>query len=214
MSDSTPNPTTTRKDLSAMSTTPAKQYYEEHYNDSYAQRTPAERGLRLVRIEHERCDETEYGQDTYLWIPAEMTDEQLQDAADRASDTYLANEQRWEARPDRPASSWSPDFAAHPDMLVRDVIAAHEAAKEQAAAWRELQDAARRSFAEILQDEIPAACPIDSHRLEPNARVYWGHQHGTTIDYGATDISAMTGPVRTIEEDPPRYTLRRRRASS
>lgn len=140
--------------------------------------------MRLVKIIHNRCDETQGY--TLAWAPNEWEQEQFVDAVFAAEKAYLAVLDAFkEAEPPndyRPSAQ--PNFKAYPSMTVAAVQAEWEAKRAVYDAWRAEQEAFKRPFVFYLEQQGLTA--LWEHDPDLTTEVYWGHRHGTSIDYSAT----------------------------
>lgn len=152
--------------------------------------------MQLARITHIRCAEPVAT--TFVWVPDDLDADVLEAAVARAKAQYLAAEAAFAAAGDRPTGARSrPDFEAHPDMRVRDVIEMFEAEQAAVVAWEARRREARRSFAEHLCAQLDGATPFWDHDLDLGIACDWGHRHDTHVEYGATRVADLRGAAGT-----------------
>lgn len=160
--------------------------------------------MQIARIDHYRCAQPagKWGLHSYVWIPDGMTEDELGVLCESARTVYLDNEKAWkDASPTHPPG-YGASVEHYPDtMTVAEIKAAH-ADKEKAYKDYETKRAdARKSFAKLLTEVSNGT--IKMFWNEPPAVKYeldWGHNHGTTIEYGDTKV-----PDFPPEEDDEDY---------
>jgi hypothetical protein len=143
-------------------------------------------GFRIVRVKHARCDEWD-GDTTIALAPAEWTDAEVSARVKDAQADYLAAyRDAADARENAPKfPGYHPNYEAHPDKLVRDVLSEHAAAK---AAYDEHQAKSahtRQRFEWFLDKRgFVTAWSVDAAEHIVDIRCDWGHRHGMRLNYG------------------------------
>jgi len=136
--------------------------------------------MKLVRIEHNRCGE--WSATTHLLAPDHITEEQLEQDAEKAMAAFLKVRDEFEKAGKRPKLHMSQTIDKFPDHMTiaeaKEVVASH---RQKCDEWSEKRKAAVRSFGEHMTDlgytRIPMAEGIMS------ATISWGHRHGEYLDY-------------------------------
>lgn len=140
---------------------------------------------KLAKVDHFRCDEVRAS--TYVWISPDLSADEFEKLCIDAKTAYLLAESGAKnARTPHPG--WQPPYEMYPNLPVAEVKALHE---QRLAAWKadeEKRDAARQSFATILEERSDGRIK-GFYEVKPDTEttVYWGHQHGTLLEYGETD---------------------------
>ena len=150
--------------------------------------------MKLVRIGHYRCGD--YDCVTFALAPDEWDEARIEVEVDKAHEAYMVEFDK--ARADEagpPDPGYSPDFKAHPDKTVGEVMAEHQAAREARNAWDKEQAKTRRRFENFLMDRGFVSLWSD----EANAQfveIHWGHRHGQRLQYGEDEIDTMPTPAK------------------
>ncbi len=153
--------------------------------------------LQLVCIEHERCSEIDAY--TFVLAPSAWTEDQVQERVEAAVNAYLkalTAALKSEAPPNDYRGYGSPPYDKHPDRTVRDIKAEWEAKRQAWKAWDKERQAARTPFSRFLADEGFVSLWDASHA---RAEAWWGHRHGTPIDYSETVIDPVPSPNKMAE---------------
>lgn len=166
--------------------------------------------MKLVRIEHERCSETDCV--TYAWVPDDWSEEQLEDAVGRAQKAYLENYARWkedkENEPEHHWATWGSKekfYTAHPDETVAEVDKLWQEALANRAAWEKKYDEGKKRFADFLLPE--GVTPFFDHEPTLSAYVSWGHRHGDSLSYndGSDRLHKKDLPGPVVSQDGAGY---------
>ena len=150
--------------------------------------------MRLARIKHYRCGEPagKWGLSTYVWVPADMDSDELQGFVSAARDAYLDAERAAKETPGCKPPGYGPTIYPNtPDTTtVAELRAEYEKNAQAYKEYNERVDKARKPFAWHLQ-QVSGFRILQFHENIPDMEVecHWGHNHGTTIDYGATEIT-------------------------
>jgi len=145
--------------------------------------------MKLCCVDHYRCDDLDAS--TYIWCEDDWTEEQFEEAVERAADAYNASLKAYTEAGDKdpyPQGSYvDPRFRDYPNMTVAEVIKIHEEKKAEREEWKRKQNRAHRSFSSFLEDEgLINFYGVDA---EYETNIWWGHRHGERLDYESTDIS-------------------------
>ena len=142
--------------------------------------------MKLARIDHIRCDEPDGA--TLVWIEDSMTEDDLQEAVERAGKAYVkaVSEFMNTKPPEGIQSAYSqPNWERNRDRKVGEVLDEHAKLKEQRTEWDRKRREAIRPFDEFLHQE-PGIEPFWEGEFV-NGDMYWGHRHGESIQYGTTE---------------------------
>lgn len=144
--------------------------------------------MKLVRIEHERCNEPDGT--TWCFAPDDWDQERFEKAVVAAKEAYQAAMDAYmlEAKagdfPPSVYSSWSspPDYSKYPNLTVKEVQEKHKAKEEERKRKREIALAGTHNFAWFLEQEGLT----QFHRADADLyfELDWGHQHGRPLKYG------------------------------
>lgn len=150
--------------------------------------------MKLARIEHWKCGEPvgwkNTSGSTYVWVPDDMTEDELDNLSEAARKAYLAVEEEFK----KISPPYPPGYGAsvehYPDAWTVAQIKADHSAKEKV--YYQYQDKAalaRKPFSWHLQQASGGTIKL-FWEIEPaiSTELHWGHQHGTTIEYGATQF--------------------------
>ena len=165
--------------------------------------------MKLARVDHRRCDD--YAGTTLVWVDDDMTDEQLQEAVDKAVDAYF------QALKDFSEANEAPPFATinweqNRARVVADVLEEHQANQALRAEYDKRKRLATNSFDYFLYQQ-EGVHEFWSQVADMNVEAYWGHMHGTEIMYGETEwpkfkllktkrATKPGGRVRRVYEEP------------
>jgi hypothetical protein len=158
----------------------------------------ADRIMKLALVNHYRCDQPagKFGLHTYVWVPDDMSEHEFGLLCEAARDMYLENEKRFKTN----APAFYPGqgpviLPTHEDKkTVGELRAEYNAIQK---AWEDFEETKRNNrkpFSTLLVEVSNGA--IKQFWQEPAAvthKVNWGHNHGTTIDYGPTKIGDFPG---------------------
>lgn len=158
--------------------------------------------MKLASIAHERCQEVDAM--TYCWIPDDWDSFEFQKVVNQAKADY------WDKlkfhNPDPPNDYKQyisfPEYDKYPDKTVKEVKDEWQAKKEAFLTWKSENDLLTKPFALFLQDYgIKPFYDYDDEVM--TAEIDWGHNHGTKIEYSATDPSPSNMDIapRPIESD-------------
>lgn len=150
--------------------------------------------MKLVKIQHYRCDEPRYI--TLAWAPDEMTEDQVQERVHNAQNAYLAQLKAWKQHKEQeaPAVPWTLDYDQHLDKTVREVKEIHAQKKAAYNEWEKVQTGFKRSFGQYLDDE--GLTEFWAEDPELSLTVDWGHRHGESLDLSPTEWEDMPGMIR------------------
>jgi hypothetical protein len=143
--------------------------------------------MKLACIEHYRCDEP--AAHTYVWVEPEWSEEQFEEAVERAEKAYneaLKAYKEQQGEDPYPRGAWpEPDYKDFPDMTVAEVQKIHEEKRAEREKWKATKTRALRPFSRFLEDE--GLVNFYSVDAEYETTVWWGHRHGERLDYEDTD---------------------------
>lgn len=136
---------------------------------------------KLVKIEHVRCNEPLWGEETYVFAPEDWTDEVIEARVLQAQEAYLATLQEYMGmpKPDASAANIYPRYEKYPDLTVTEAKAAHERKHAEYKEWEALQREARGSFRRYLAKQ-GFILPGDHEAAV--VEIDWGHRHGWPIE--------------------------------
>lgn len=168
--------------------------------------------MKLLKVEHNRCDE--YAASTYLWVPDEYAEvdedghqSKLHDAIEEAEKAYLADLEAYKVAlatdaPPNPGYSFNvKDYSDN--WTIREAKAAYEERKAAYQAHQQKVTLGNETFESYLLDAIPGSFSLwegfdsswnDREGPFPETlyfEQYWGHRHGTHIDYGETKFKDL-----------------------
>lgn len=138
--------------------------------------------MKLAAVQHIRCGSWE--DRLYVWIPDEMTEEELDDLVDDAMRAYLeADIAGKEAAPEDPG--YTPPYALYPDKLVKDVQNEYNRQKLLYTEWYQKHETAKKPFDwhlyRLSGGKIRHLFDMGDDNGMIEVFVDWGHRHGTTI---------------------------------
>jgi hypothetical protein len=161
--------------------------------------------MKLARIEHWKCGEPMSwrggGSYTYVWVPEEMTAEELDTLCEKAQQEYLETERVFKSL--APVSPPGYGVTIHPNtpdtMTVGELRAKYAA---DAKAYKEHQEAvskSRKPFAWYLGYKYNAlstgVLQFWQHKPDLEVKVDWGHNHGVTIEHSPTVLGDYPFPA-------------------
>jgi hypothetical protein len=136
--------------------------------------------MKLVRIEHSRCNE--YDGTEYMLAPDDWNEYTLEELIEETVNELIADAKAVKDPPFGEPRPFQPDYDKHPDLKVSQVQALHATQKEEYKVWREENNHLERSFEERLTEK--GFIPIwhqDADTIK--VKTYWGHNHGLTLNY-------------------------------
>lgn len=149
-------------------------------------------GLQLVNITHERC--VEYAATTFVWAPADWSEERIRKAAQVAQAAYL-EAYNYAVKNTEPPNDYhrygGPRYESFPDKTVAEIKAEWEAKRVVWEAWDAQERAAKTSFLNFLTAQ--GFEPLHEHE-DRGVELDWGHRHGVAIDYAETETDQMPTP--------------------
>lgn len=153
--------------------------------------------MQLVRIEHNRCDE--YDCETFGWVPNDWTEEQFEEAVERAEKAYLEAYYEWKRIKDKAPENLYPHnrlefYNNHPNLTVKRAKEMFEEVGAKRKAWEQEYNKGRRTFMDFLSKE--GVTPFSE--IEPvfSTDIYWGHRHGDDLEYqDDSPRKDLPGPV-------------------
>lgn len=134
--------------------------------------------VHLIRVEHERCSEWEGYE--YFVAPDKLSKDQVAMIVDDIVREQIEDAKAVQLAPEAP-KTFQVDFRAHPDKLVREVIAEHETAKAAHERWKHDHPELLRSFADRMRDR--GLLPITDINKDDSVIANWGHNHGLDLKY-------------------------------
>ena len=157
--------------------------------------------MRLARIEHWRCGEPMNwrggGGYTYVWVPDEMSEEELDNLCEQAQKSYLDAEAEFKKTdPPYPPGYGATISPTTPDtMTVGELRAEHEKVAKAYKEHQALKDRSRKPFAWHL-NQVSGGVILQFWENEPDLKVElsWGHNHGVTIDHSPTKLGDYPFP--------------------
>lgn len=164
--------------------------------------------MKLARIEHWRCGEpiswkhgTGY---TYVWVPIDMSEEELDALCEQAQESYLNTEHEFKKLTPAPSPGYGATItSATPDTkTVGELKAEHEAATKAYKEYQAMVEKARHQFAWHLK-EVSGGAVLQFWEQKPELSVEanWGHNHGVTIEHSGTKIKDYPSSQVEDEED-------------
>jgi len=152
--------------------------------------------MKVVRINHDRCNEWDVT--TYALAPDEWSNGEVMSRVGKAQDEYqqtvneLAKVMK-ETPPGMQRPFSSPQYKNYPDKTVREVDELHAEQVERYKAYEAEKRKGYRSFSSYLEDQ--GFTRLDNYEDAVVVEVYWGHQHGTKLDYRDDALVDVDGPV-------------------
>jgi hypothetical protein len=144
--------------------------------------------VKLARIQHWRCSEAQ--ESTFVWVPDDFTEQQLDALVTRAVDDCLNAERNFEGGQRAYPNKWQLIEKADKSTSIAVVEASLAEQIKEYEAWEARRKAARKSFAQRLKDlsegKVNLFWEIEDWPLEATAS--WGHNHGVQVDYGETEL--------------------------
>ncbi len=153
---------------------------------------------KLAKIQHYRCGEPIWREGyTYVWVPESWDGLTLQDYVDAAQKSYLETENEFKKLAPVPPPGYGVTITpSTPDSATVAELKAEHAVKEKA--YKEYQamvDKSRKPFAwHLKQVSGGAVLQFWENEIRLTAEANWGHQHGTTIEYGSTKLQDYPFP--------------------
>jgi len=143
--------------------------------------------VKLVRIEHERCQEPDGT--TWCFAPDDWDQERFEQAVFSAKRAYQAamdaymKEAKEQDFPPSIYGSWRPppDYSKYPNLTVKEVQEKHEKDFAEVLRKREIALAGTHSFAWFLEQE--GLVQFHDAKADLYAELNWGHRHGTPLSY-------------------------------
>ena len=164
--------------------------------------------MKLARIEHWRCGEPISwrggGGYTYVWVPDEMTTEELDVLCDRAQKSYLNTEAEFKKlAPISPPGYGASIMPNTPDTkTVGELKAEHEAQTKAYKEYQAMVEKARRGFAwHLKQESDNTILQFWEKDADLQVELSWGHNHGVTIDHSPTRTADYPFPKNTDDDD-------------
>lgn len=163
--------------------------------------------MRLVKIEHVRCNETDWSRQTLVWAPDDMAEESIDAKIVSAQKRYLKalrefQELTEEQKRMLSVGTWGlPNYKSEPDRTktLAQVDAEHAAKRARYDTIVAKERAAMRSFAWFLHDE--GLTLFEDHDSDlVLVTLDWGHNHGLGIEYPHTPSDTMRGVAEEKEE--------------
>lgn len=162
--------------------------------------------MKLARIEHWRCDEPiswKHGSGyTYVWVPIDMTEEELDVLCEEAQRSYLDAEHEFKKLSPTPPPGYGVTITtATPDSkTVGELRAEHEIQTKAYKEYQATQENSRKPFAWHLK-KVSGGTIIEFWAETPDleTKLSWGHNHGVTIEHSPTNLGDY--PFPQDEED-------------
>jgi hypothetical protein len=138
--------------------------------------------MKLARVEHDRCGS--YDSTTYVWIPDDMTEDQLDKIASAAQKDYLEMVDDFNRSPRVANPGFNPRFEQYPHNTVQQIQAWHKEKLDAWNTWEAKSKKSQQSFSHFLvaagDGKIKLFYDVP---LEIVVTVNWGHRHGQNLDY-------------------------------
>lgn len=137
--------------------------------------------MRLAKIKNVRCGEPEAS--TYVVLPEGLINDEFQERVYRAAEAYKAVMDETPVR----HHEWGPTLGPmqlremDPERTVGAVLRELDEEAERRKAVQREAEKRNRSFGHYLEEEGLIIVQLAEHDFE--ARVDWGHRHGTLIRY-------------------------------
>jgi hypothetical protein len=156
--------------------------------------------LRLIRIDHSRCGEPVAH--TFILAPADWDAKTIDQGIQNAYKAYwdaiqIAQNKEKEPPTGNPTVA---KYKEYPDKTVAEVEAIFAEQFATHSAWQKDQWKARQEFQTFLKGEGFTLLWDDEAKI-PRFDVNWGHRHGISINYSATDVDTMPLPIQVIDPD-------------
>jgi len=140
--------------------------------------------MKIAKVEHYRCEE--WTATTYVWVPDDMSADQLAGFAEAAYESYWKAEEDFKKLDAPPNPGYAPEYDKSPEKIVAQVKAEHKAKLDAYTAWNKKRNEARLSYPEHLEI-VSDGLIKDFHngvKDAPRVQVSWGHRHGETLEFG------------------------------
>lgn len=143
--------------------------------------------MKLVRIEHPRCHEILWGEETYVFAPDDWDEDDIWEHAFKAQKTYLDYLQSFMniEGPEKVMYLNTSFYNKYPDKTVSEVKKIFEEKKQKYEEWDNKRKRAKYPFTHFLIEE---GFQYISDNIDTEIELSWGHRHGTDIDYGSFNI--------------------------
>jgi hypothetical protein len=149
--------------------------------------------MKVAKIEHYRCGEPagKWGLTSYVWIPDEMAEEEFETLCGTARKAYMDAERAMKAATPLAAPGYGATILPNtPDeKTVRQLRAEYET---RAKAYKEYQKTVadnRKPFTKHLVEASGDSIKLFwDHPPAVSTKLDWGHNHGTTIEHGETEM--------------------------
>lgn len=156
---------------------------------------------KLVKIEHVRCGETEWGQYTYLIAPADKTQEQFEKDVDIASDNYLAAKEKFKQLNSKPKYRTSHLDQFDENLTIKEAKQIIKQEEYERDLWSKKEKEYSGDFSYYMQQlGYSYLSDFDEDEIMTTS-VNWGHRHGEHIDYGITKTDTFEGIDKKEEKD-------------
>ena len=138
--------------------------------------------MKLARISHFRCDSDE--NPCYVVIPDDMTEEQLDELVDTASNKAIKAERAAKGEAPNPPRKDTLIATMPKDATIADIDAAFEKQIQEYAAWKKRSNEGRKSFLTWLEEVSKGkVVSVSSYDSIVKVDCHWGHNHGLSMDY-------------------------------
>jgi hypothetical protein len=149
--------------------------------------------MKLARIEHWRCGEPMNwrggGGYTYVWVPDEMSAEELDALCEQAQKAYLDAEHAFKTAEHAPPPSYGPliNNGTPDDKTVGQLRMEHAEQAKAHKEYQELVSKSRKPFAWHL-NQASGGTVVQFWENPPDLKVElsWGHNHGVTLEHSPT----------------------------
>lgn len=156
--------------------------------------------MKLAKVRHIRCNE--YAATTYLFVPNELSQDDLRQAVLRAQKTYLADAEAWKNANPAPADPSYSYFSLEkypPNTTISEILEQRKKEEADYKEWEATRRKAQNGFVHYLKAEITDSEFIeDTEAIESS--VDWGHHHGKSINYGEFKDQDLKGAAASREE--------------
>ena len=157
--------------------------------------------MKLGRIEHWKCGEPMNwrggGGYTYVWVPEDMSVEELDALCEKAQESYLSTEREFKALAPVSPPGYGPTIheSVSNDKTVGDLRNEYAVALAAFKVYQSTIERSRKAFAHHL-NSVSGGTIIQFWESEPELKVEldWGHNHGVTIEHSPTRIADYPFP--------------------